>query len=148
MSFQRLYTAKVKTSGGRDGRTISSDRAIDLPLSTPREMGGPGTPHTTNPEQLFAAGFSACFDSALGLVARLHNTPITGSTVEADVSLGKVGEHYALAVDLLVNIPNLNQQRAEELVAKAHEVCPYSRATRGNIEVTLTSTTNSQNLSE
>ncbi|WP_426061400.1 organic hydroperoxide resistance protein [Hymenobacter sp. B1770] len=142
MSFQRLYTAKAKTSGGRDGRAISSDNVIDLPLSTPKEMGGPGKANTTNPEQLFAAGYSACFDGALNLVARLSKTPITGSTVEADVSFGKDGENFGLAVDLIVNIPNLNQQQAEALVAKAHEVCPYSRATHGNIEVTLTTTTN------
>ena len=72
MSIERLYTAKAKTSGGRDGRAISSDNVIDLPLSTPKEMGGPGKANTTNPEQLFAAGYSACFDGALNLVARLH----------------------------------------------------------------------------
>jgi len=141
MSIERLYTAKAKTSGGRDGRAISSDNVIDLPLSTPREMGGPGKPNTTNPEQLFAAGYSACFDGALNLVARIHKTPITGSTVEADVSFGKDGENFGIEVDLKVNIPNLDQQQAEELVAKAHQVCPYSRATRGNIEVNLSTTT-------
>ena len=142
MSIQRLYTAKAQTSGGRDGRAVSSDNVIDLPLSTPKEMGGPGKPNTTNPEQLFAAGYSACFDGALNLVARLHKTTITGSTVAADVSFGKDGEHYGIEVDLLVNIPHLDQQQAEELVAKAHEVCPYSRATRGNIVVNLSTTTN------
>ena len=142
MSIERLYTAKATATGGRDGRTISSDNVIDLPLSTPKEMGGPGKADTTNPEQLFAAGYSACFDGALNLVARLSKTPITGSTVEADVSFGKDGEHYGIEVDLRVNIPNLDQKQAEELVAKAHQVCPYSRATRGNIEVNLSTTTN------
>ena len=141
MSIQRLYTAKAKTSGGRDGRAVSSDHVIDMPLSTPKEMGGPGKANTTNPEQLFAAGYSARFDGALNMVARLNKTPITGSSVEADVSFGKDGENYGIAVDLLVNIPNIDQQLAEELVAKAHQACPYSRATRGNIDVNLTTTT-------
>ena len=141
MSIERLYTAHAKATGGRDGRAVSSDNVIDLPLSTPREMGGPGKADTTNPEQLFAAGYAACFDGALNMVARLAKTPIAGSTVAADVSFGKDGEHYGLAVDLAVNIPNLDQKQAEELVAKAHQVCPYSRATRGNIEVNLTTTT-------
>ncbi|MFD1468754.1 organic hydroperoxide resistance protein [Hymenobacter caeli] len=142
MSIERLYTAHAKATGGRDGRAVSSDHVIDLPLSTPKEMGGPGKADTTNPEQLFAAGYAACFDGALNLVARLAKTPITGSTVAAAVSFGKDGENYGLAVDLTVNIPNMDQKQAEELVAKAHQVCPYSRATRGNIEVSLTTTTN------
>ncbi len=142
MSIQRLYTARAKATGGRDGRTVSSDNVIDLPLSTPKEMGGPGKAGSTNPEQLFAAGYAACFDGALNLVARLEKTPITGSTVAAAVSFGKDGENYGIAVDLTVNIPKLNQALAEALVAKAHQVCPYSRATRGNIEVNLTTTTN------
>jgi osmotically inducible protein OsmC len=142
MSIQRLYTAKATATGGRDGRATSSDNVIDLPLSTPKVMGGPGKPNSTNPEQLFAAGYAACFDSALNLVARLAKTSITGSTVEADVSVGKDGDNYGLAVDLKVNLPGFEQAQAEELVAKAHQVCPYSRATRGNIEVTLSTTTN------
>lgn len=142
MSIQRLYTAKATATGGRDGRAISSDNVIDLPLSTPKEMGGPGKADSTNPEQLLAAGYAACFDGALNLVARLAKTPIAGSTVEADVSFGKDGDNYGLAVDLKVNIPGLNQTQAEELVAQAHQVCPYSRATRGNIEVSLSTTTN------
>ena len=142
MSIQRLYTAKAVATGGRDGRATSSDNVIDLPLSTPKEMGGPGKAGATNPEQLFAAGYAACFDGALNLVARLDKTPITGSTVEADVSFGKDGDNYGLAVDMKVNIPGLSQEQAEALVAKAHQVCPYSRATRGNIEVNLSTTTN------
>ena len=142
MSIQRLYTARAKATGGRDGRAVSSDNVIDLPLSTPKEMGGAGLAGSTNPEQLFAAGYAACFDGALNLVARLEKTPITGSTVAADVSFGKDGENYGIAVDLAVNIPNMDQAQAEALVAKAHQVCPYSRATRGNIDVNLTTTTN------
>ncbi|RYY18350.1 MAG: organic hydroperoxide resistance protein [Cytophagaceae bacterium] len=142
MSIQRIYTATAKATGGRDGRAVSSDHAIDLPLSTPKEMGGPGKAGATNPEQLFAAGYAACFDGALNLVARLEKTPISGSTIEAAVSFGKDGDNYGLAVDMHVNIPGLSQAQAEELVAKAHQVCPYSRATRGNIEVNLSTTTN------
>lgn len=142
MSIQRLYTAKAKATGGRDGRAVSNDTVIDLPLSTPKEMGGPGKEGATNPEQLFAAGYAACFDGALNLVARLEKTPVTGSTVEASVSFGKDGENYGLAVDLHVNIPGFEQEQAEALVAKAHQVCPYSRATRNNIEVAITTSTN------
>ena len=141
MSFQRLYTAQAKATGGRDGRTISSDNVIDLPLSTPKEMGGPGKAGATNPEQLFAAGYAACFDSALNLVARFENQTLSGTSVAADVSLGHEGDKYDIAVDLHVNIPGLEQAQAEDLVAKAHQICPYSRATRGNIEVNLTTTT-------
>lgn len=142
MRIQRLYTATATATGGRDGRATSSDHVIDLPLSTPKEMGGPGKAGATNPEQLFAAGYAACFDGALNLVARLEKTPISGSTVEAAVSFGKDGDNYGLAVDMQVNIPGLSQAQAEALVAKAHQVCPYSRATRGNIEVNLSTTTN------
>jgi Ohr subfamily peroxiredoxin len=141
MSFQKLYTAKAKATGGRDGRAISSDNVIDLALTTPKEMGGAGKVGATNPEQLFAAGYAACFDSALNLVARFENQSISGSSVAADVSLGHVGDKYDIAVDLQVNIPGLEQGHAEDLVAKAHQICPYSRATRGNIEVNLTTTT-------
>jgi Ohr subfamily peroxiredoxin len=141
MSYQKLYTAKAKATGGRDGRAISSDNVINLALTTPKEMGGPGKQGATNPEQLFAAGYAACFDSALNLVARFENQSIAGSSVAADVSLGHVGDKYDIAVDLQVNIPGLEQAHAEDLVAKAHQICPYSRATRGNIEVNLTTTT-------
>ncbi|QDA58998.1 organic hydroperoxide resistance protein [Hymenobacter jejuensis] len=142
MSIQKIYTATAKATGGRDGRAISSDNVIDLPLSTPKEMGGPGKTGATNPEQLFAAGYAACFDGALNLVARMSKTPITGSTVDAQVSFGKDGDNYGLEVALNVNIPGFTQQQAEELVAKAHQVCPYSRATRGNIDVHLNTTVN------
>jgi Ohr subfamily peroxiredoxin len=142
MSIQKLYTASAKATGGRDGRTISSDNALDLTLSTPKELGGVGHFGATNPEQLFAAGYAACFDNALLLVASQENQPITGSSVAADVTLGKDGDNYDISVDLRVNIPGMDQAAAEELVAKAHQLCPYSRATRGNIEVTMTTTTN------
>ncbi|WP_133273555.1 organic hydroperoxide resistance protein [Hymenobacter radiodurans] len=141
MSYQKLYTAKAKATGGRDGRAISSDNVIDLALTTPKELGGLGKQGATNPEQLFAAGYAACFDSALNLVARFEKQTIVGSSVAADVSLGHEGDKYDIAVDLHVNIPGLEQAQAEDLVAKAHQICPYSRATRGNIEVNLTTST-------
>ena len=142
MKINKVFTAQAKAIGGRDGHVTSDNNVLDLTLSTPKEMGGAGKAGSTNPEQLFAAGYAACFDGALNLVARLAKTPITGSTVEADVSFGKDGENYGLAVDMKVNIPGMDQAQAEELVAKAHQVCPYSRATRGNIEVNLSTTTN------
>jgi Ohr subfamily peroxiredoxin len=141
MSIQTLYTAVAKATGGRDGRAVSDDQVIDVALSVPKSMGGPGKPGSTNPEQLFAAGYSACFDGALNLVARNAKTPITGSTVEAHVSIGKDETGgFGLAVELHVNIPNMELSQAEELVRQAHQVCPYSKATRGNIEVNLHTT--------
>jgi Ohr subfamily peroxiredoxin len=138
MSIQKLYTAVAKSTGGRDGRSVSDDEAVDLFLSTPKALGGPGKPGATNPEQLFAAGYSACFDGALNLVARMASIPITGSTVEAHVSIGKDETGgFAIAVELFVNIPGMELSQVENLVQQAHEVCPYSKATRGNIEVNL-----------
>jgi lipoyl-dependent peroxiredoxin len=142
-SIQKLYTAVAKATGGRDGRAVSDDQVIDIPLSTPKALGGAGKAGATNPEQLFAAGYSACFDSALSLVARLAKTPITGSTVEAHVSLGKDETGgFGLAVELFVNIPNMELSQVENLVQQAHQVCPYSRATRGNVEVQLHASNN------
>ena len=136
-----MYTAVAKATGGRNGRSVSDDQVIDVSLSTPKGLGGPGRPGATNPEQLFAAGYSACFDGALNLVARNTKTPITGSTVEAHVSIGKdETDGLALAVDLFVNVPGMELRQAEELVKQAHQVCPYSKATRGNIEVNLHTT--------
>ncbi|MFD1871693.1 Ohr family peroxiredoxin [Hymenobacter bucti] len=126
-----MYTAKAKVTGGRAGRAISSGNVIGLPLSTPKEMGGPGKADSTNPEQLSATGYAACSDGALNLMARMETPPITGSTVEADVSFDKAGEHYGITVDLNVNLPGFDQAQAEELVAKAHQVCPYPRQHRG-----------------
>jgi Ohr subfamily peroxiredoxin len=141
MSTEKLYTATATATGGRDGRTTTSDKSLDLSLSTPKTMGGAGVIGATNPEQLFAAGYAACFDNALLLIASQENQPIVGSSVDADVTLGKDGENYDISVDLRVNIPGMEQAQAEELVAKAHQLCPYSRATRGNIAVSLTTTT-------
>ncbi|GAB3768450.1 organic hydroperoxide resistance protein [Spirosoma horti] len=140
--LQSLYTAHATATGGRDGHVTSSDQVLDLDVRTPRELGGSGGAYT-NPEQLFAAGYAACFDSALNLVARMGKVKTGTTTVTADVSIGKLDTGgFGLAVTLDVNVPGVEQAVAEELVEKAHQVCPYSNATRGNIPVTLTVTNN------
>jgi len=132
-----LYTATAHATGeGRNGHAVSDDGILDLDLRMPKELGGPGG--ATNPEQLFAVGYAACFHSALKLVAGQSKLDATGSEVSASVSIGSLPSGgFGLAVELDVHIPNLEQSVAEGLVAKAHEVCPYSNATRGNIEVAL-----------
>ncbi len=133
-----LYTASaVATGDGRNGHVQSTDGLVDTDVRTPTELGGPGG--ATNPEQLFAAGYAACFHSALKLVAGQAKADTTDSEVVADVSLGANDNGgFGLAVQLEVTLPAIEREQAEQLVAKAHEVCPYSNATRGNIEVTLT----------
>lgn len=134
-----LYTASVTVVGGRQGKVVSSDQAINLQLSMPKELGGAGG-EGTNPEQLFAAGYAACFDSALQLViGRKKLKEVTGTEVTANVSLLKdpADEGYKLAVTLKVTVTGVDQEAASELVQAAHQVCPYSKATRGNIEVTI-----------
>ena len=133
-----LYTATAASTGdARNGLVQSSDGNIDLPVRIPKEMGGEGG--ATNPEQLFAAGYAACFHSALKLVAARAKADTTDSEVVADVGIGDNGQGgFGLAVQLEVTLANLERAQAEELVRQAHEVCPYSNATRGNIEVTLT----------
>jgi len=133
-----LYTAAATAIGGREGHVKSSDGVLDLDVRTPKELGGSGGAYT-NPEQLFAAGYAACFDSALNLVIRMGKIEAGETAVTAKVSLGKTEEHaYSLAVELHAKIPGVDLATAEGLIAKAHEVCPYSNATRGNIEVKLT----------
>ena len=138
--MQVLYTAEaVATGAGRAGEVRSSDGVIDEQLAIPKELGGPGG-DSTNPEQLFAAGFAACFHSALKVVARKARADVDGSTVTAEVGIGPIngGAGYGLQVALVVSLPGVEDRAvAEELVAKAHEVCPYSNATRGNIKVDL-----------
>jgi Ohr subfamily peroxiredoxin len=134
---QAIYTAVATARGdGRNGEVTSSDGVIDESLAIPKEMGGPGG-DKTNPEQLFAAGYSACFHSALQLVARQAKVPLTGSTVTAEVSVLKQEVGFGLGVALNVSLPGLEQAQADQLVEQAHQVCPYSNATRGNIEVAL-----------
>lgn len=132
-----LYTAEALSTGdGRNGRSRTSDGKIDLTLAMPPEMGGSGD--GTNPEQLFAAGYSACFHSALRLVGKSARANVDDSAVGAKVSIGP-GETggFQLAVVLEVSLPHLAREEAESLAAKAHEVCPYSNATRGNIDVAI-----------
>ncbi len=131
-----LYTANATATGGREGRILSDDGVLDAALVTPKGLGGPGGAGT-NPEQLFAAGYAACFGSALGLVARLQKVQIGAPKITAKVSIGKAGDAFGLAVELTAHLPEVPKEQAEALVRAAHEVCPYSRATRGNIEVTL-----------
>lgn len=134
-----LYTAHAKASGGRDGSARTDDGVLDVALSTPKALGGPGKAGATNPEQLFAAGYAACFDSALRFVARSQGVTITESTVDAAVGIGPNDKGgFGLEVALTVSLPGLDRDKAQALVDTAHQVCPYSNATRGNIDVTLT----------
>lgn len=133
-----LYTAQAKVNGGRDGRATADDEAIDLKLTTPKGLGGPGG-DGTNPEQLFAAGYAACFTGALKLVASKQKVTIPeASTIEGLVGIGPVGQGFGIQVELRIDVPELDKDLVQKLVDQAHEVCPYSNATRGNIDVTLT----------
>ena len=133
-----MYTATATATGdGRNGHATSEDGMIDLDLRIPKEMGGPGG--ATNPEQLFAVGYAACFHSALKFVASQDHVDATGTEVSASVGIGTLEQGgFGLQVELDVVVPNLDRAVAEQLVAKAHQVCPYSNATRGNIDVTVT----------
>jgi len=135
--MQKLYTTGATSVGGRDGRVRSEDGKIDMQVHTPKELGGPGG-DGTNPEQLFAAGYSACFESALRLVARMQKKQLTEASITAKVSLGKTDAGaYEIAVELHGHLPGMPREEAQALLEAAHQVCPYSRATRGNIEVQL-----------
>ncbi|GAB3671791.1 organic hydroperoxide resistance protein [Salinisphaera aquimarina] len=132
-----IYTAKASATGGRDGRATSSDKALDVELSSPKEMGGAGG-DGTNPEQLFAAGYSACFIGALKVVAGREKVKLPGDTrIDGEVGIGPKGEAFGIEVALTINLPGMDKAEAQDLVDKAHQVCPYSNATRGNIDVTL-----------
>ena len=131
-----LYTAVATSTGdGRSGHVVSSDHRLDLDLAPPVELGGSGD--GSNPEQLFAAGYSACFHSALRGVARRAGVDPGESTVTAEVGVGPEGDLYGLVVTLIISIPGLDREKARELAEAAHQRCPYSRATRGNISVEL-----------
>ncbi|GAA4317687.1 organic hydroperoxide resistance protein [Mucilaginibacter gynuensis] len=141
MSVKAIYTATATVTGGRNGHVVSSDNVLDLDVRMPKELGGAGGAYT-NPEQLFAAGYSACFDSALNLVIKNEKATTGTTSVRASVGIGSNNAGgFALVVTLAVNVPDVDQDTANALVEKAHQVCPYSNATRGNIEVTLTTTT-------
>lgn len=132
-----LYTAVATAQNGRQGRVATDDGRLEVDLAPPVEMGGNG--EGSNPEQLFAAGYSACFQGALGLVARQAKADITGSRVTAKVGIGKDDmAGFGLQVELAVSIPAVDTDTAKSLVEQAHQVCPYSKATRGNIDVVLT----------
>lgn len=133
-----LYTAQATANGGRDGRAVSFDNVLDIQLSTPRELGGAGGPGT-NPEQLFAAGYSACFLGALKYVAGQAKVALPAETaITGKVGIGQIPTGFGIEVALEISVPGLPREQVEDLVQKAHIVCPYSNATRGNIDVTLT----------
>jgi len=131
-----LYTAKAHTTGGRDGRSVSDDKLLDVKLSPPKSMGGAG--NATNPEQLFAAGYSACFMGALKHVAGMKKVAVPAdAAIDASVDLGPIPQGFGIAVQMVIHLPGLDHAVAQDLIATAHQVCPYSNATRGNIEVSL-----------
>ncbi|PZQ11164.1 MAG: organic hydroperoxide resistance protein [Rhodanobacter denitrificans] len=133
-----LYTATATATGGREGQATSSDGALDVKLSTPRALGGAGGPGT-NPEQLFAAGYSACFLGALKFVAGKQKIALPAdTTVTGEVGIGPLPTGFGIAAALTIRVPGLPRDQVESLVEQAHIVCPYSNATRGNIDVTLT----------
>ena len=132
------YTAHATTIAGRNGHVESSDGVLKLDLTLPKEVGGPGKPDATNPEQLFAAGYSACFGGAVGAVASAEKVKIGEISVTADVTLHiDPGPDFYISVKLGVKIGDVDHATAEKLVHKAHEVCPYSKATRNNVKVEL-----------
>jgi Ohr subfamily peroxiredoxin len=133
-----LYTAEATATGGREGHARTSDGRLDVDLDVPSEMGGSGGPGT-NPEQLFATGYAACFQSALLRIAAQKKLDVSGSRITSRVGIGPVDRGgFSLSVELDLHAPQISTEDARELMNKAHELCPYSRATRGNIEVTLT----------
>lgn len=135
--MKTLYTAAATATGGRNGHVKSDNNILDVQVRMPKALGG-ASDDFTNPEQLFAAGYAACFDSALNLVIQKTKVTTGVTTVTAKVSLGQIDNGgFGLAVALQVNIPQVTPEQAEQLVAQAHQICPYSNATRGNIEVTL-----------
>ena len=133
------YTAHASTKAGRNGHVESSDGVLKLDLSLPKEVGGPGKSGATNPEQLFAAGYSACFGGAISAVAAAEKVKVGEVTVNADVTLHiDPGPDFYISVKLAAKIDGVDHETAEKLVHKAHEVCPYSKATRNNVKVELT----------
>ena len=135
--MKALYTATVTSTGGRDGRAVSNDGILDVKLATPKELGGAGGA-ATNPEQLFAAGYSACFIGALKFVAGQTKRKIPDdASITAHVGIGQIPGGFGLDIDLHISLPGLAQDDAQTLVDAAHQVCPYSNATRGNVDVRL-----------
>ena len=140
--MKTLYTTSVTAKGGRDGHVKSENGILELDVRTPKALGG-GSDDFANPEMLFAAGYSACFDSALNLVIKRAKMETGETTVQAKVSIGQIENGgFGLAVELDVNVPGVSLEEAQSLVEQAHQVCPYSNATRNNIEVQLAVTNN------
>ena len=140
--MKKLYTTAVTATGGREGKVKSENGVLDLDIRMPKALGGANDDYL-NPEMLFAAGYAACFDSALNMMIKMGKVNAGETAVTANVAIGQLDNHgYGLAVDLAVNIKDIAQEQAEELVAKAHQVCPYSNAVKGNVEVNLIVTTN------
>ena len=139
MSIQTIaYRAYAEATGGRDGRAISSDGVLDVGLPTPKELGGAGG-QGTNPEQLFAAGYSACFLGAMKFVAGRDKLKMPqDASIEGVVGIGATPNGFGIEVELRISLPGMDQEQAQTLIDRAHIVCPYSNATRGNIDVTLT----------
>lgn len=130
---ETVYTIAATAQGGREGKVTSEDGVIDLPLGKPGSQSNP----KANPETLFAAGYAACFNGALNKVAGDEGLDTSGSTTTADVTLGKTDTGFGLAVTITSTIPGVDAEKAQALAEKAHEFCPYSKATRGNIDVTV-----------
>ncbi|SDG19692.1 organic hydroperoxide resistance protein [Epilithonimonas hungarica] len=140
--MKAMYTAVATATGGRNGHVKSDNGVLDLQVRMPKGLGG-ANDDFTNPEQLFAGGYAACFDSALNLVIKQAKAATGETSVTAQVSIGQIENGgFGLAVELAVNIPGVSIEEAQQLVEKAHQVCPYSNATRGNIEVKLSVTNN------
>ena len=140
--MKTLYTTKVTATGGRNGNVKSENGVLDLEVKMPKALGG-ASDDFTNPEMLFAAGYAACFDSALNRIISLSKTKTGETTVTAEVSIGQLDNGgFGLAVQLDVNITEVSVEEAQTLTEKAHEICPYSNATRNNIEVKLSVTNN------
>ena len=139
-TIKPLFTAKAKAIGGRNGTTEAADGSIKVNLSVPKEMGGPGKPNTTTPEHLFAAGYAACFGGALDYAGRQHKIDATKAAITAEVSIGpRDAGGFGIAVKLTVEDPSLPQAQLEALAKEAQEkICPYSHATRGNVDVQIT----------
>ena len=132
-----LYKAHATATGGRDGRAVSSDGLLDVKLAPPKELGGTGG--ATNPEQLFAAGYSACFMGAMKHVAGMQKITVPAdASIAATVGIGQIPAGFGIEVQMVVSLPGMERVAAQALVDKAHEVCPYSNATRGNIDVAIT----------
>ena len=132
-----VYTARAHTTGGREGSSRSDDGLLDVKLSPPKAMGGAG--NATNPEQLFASGYSACFMGALKHVAGLKKVAVpANAAIDAEVDIGPIPQGFGIAVRMTIHLPGLDRAVAQDLIDTAHQVCPYSNATRGNIPVTLT----------